>query len=170
MKLVDKNRVYDGYLKIDNLSVQYKSGNTHSREVMVKDNAVCALIYDKNIDKYVLVKQWRPASEDQVIEIVAGTLDIPNEDTVDALKREVLEETGYLVDSTELIGSCFVSPGCTTEFLSVFYCEVSNKVESGGGVHDEDIEIIYLTKEELLKLKSNDMKTLLSIMYIKTKL
>jgi ADP-ribose pyrophosphatase len=105
-----------------------------------------------------------------VIEVVAGTLDIPNEDPVDALKREVLEETGYLVDTTELIGSCFVSPGCTTEFLSIFYCEVSNKIESGGGVHDEDIEIIYLSKDELMELKSNDMKTLLSIMYIKNKL
>lgn len=170
MKLVDKKRSYDGYLKIDTLSVQYESGNVHSREVMNKYNAVCALVYDKNIDRYILVKQWRPASEDYITEVVAGTLDIENEDPLDALKREVLEETGYLVDSTELIGSCFVSPGCTTEFLSVFYCEVSNKVESGGGVHDEDIEIIYLTKEELLKLKSNDMKTLLSIMYIKTKL
>jgi ADP-ribose pyrophosphatase len=122
MKLVDKNRSYNGYLKIDNLSVEYKSGNIHSREVMVKDNAVCALIYDKIIDRYILVKQWRPASESSILEIVAGTLDIPNEDPIDALKREVLEETGYLVDSTELIGTCFVSPGCTTEFLSIFYC------------------------------------------------
>ncbi len=170
MKLVDKKRTYDGYLKIDDLSVQYKSGNIHSREVMNKDNAVCGLIYDKNINMYVLVKQWRPALEDQIVEIVAGTLDVPNEDPISALKREVFEETGYLVDSTELIGSCYVSPGCTTEFLSVFYCEVSNKIDAGGGIHDEDIEIIYLTKEELLELKSNDMKTLLSIMYIKTKL
>jgi len=170
MKLVDKNRSYNGYLKIDNLSVEYKSGNIHSREVMVKDNAVCALIYDKIIDRYILVKQWRPASESSILEIVAGTLDIPNEDPIDALKREVLEETGYLVDSTELIGTCFVSPGCTTEFLSNFYCEVSTKIESGGGVHDEDIDVVHLTKEELLELNSNDMKTLLSIMYIKTKL
>ena len=170
MKLVDKNRSYNGYLKIDNLSVEYKSGNIHSREVMVKDNAVCALIYDKIIDRYILVKQWRPASESSILEIVAGTLDIPNEDPIDALKREVLEETGYLVDYTELIGTCFVSPGCTTEFLSNFYCEVSTKIESGGGVHDEDIDVVHLTKEELLELNSNDMKTLLSIMYIKTKL
>lgn len=170
MKLINKKRIFDKYLKIDELEVEYKSGNVHNRQVMTKDNAVCALVYDTIIDKYVLVNQWRPANESYITEVVAGTLDVVNENKESAIKREILEEIGYEVDKITEIASCYTSPGCTTEHLTIYYVEVSNKLENGGGVEDEDIEILYLTKDELLNLNSNDMKTMLTILYIKNTL
>ena len=51
----------------------------------------------------------------------------------DAMIREIEEEIGYGVDKITLIDEGFVSPGGTTEMISVYFAEVSDKVGQGGG-------------------------------------
>jgi len=104
MKFVEtrRERVYDGFLKIDKLYFKQENVNGEwteefSREVIYRRNAVAILLIDPITKKLAFTKQLRPGSyiqgEPWIYEMVAGLID-PNEDMITALKREVKEEIG----------------------------------------------------------------------------
>lgn len=167
--IVKRENRYSGHLKIDELTVKTRSGDEVKREVLVKNDAVAALVYDTLKSKYILVSQWRPGSSSEILEIVAGTLDVAGEDPRDCIRREIEEEIGYKTDSIKLIDECYVSPGGTSELVTIYYCEVSEKISSGGGLEYEDIDIIEMDREELLQTRFRDAKTIIALNWLKNK-
>lgn len=170
-QIVNRENKYKSRFSIDELTIKNKSGKEIKREVMVRKDAVAALVYDTVLDKYIFVEQFRPGSGSSILEIVAGTLDKEGENPEDAIKREIEEEIGYKTDSIEYIDECYMSPGGSTELIYVYYCEVSEKISKGGGLEEEDeeIDIVALTKEEVLKTKFRDAKTLIGVSYLKSR-
>ena len=158
---------YKGYFKVDELTVKSRKGRELKREVMVRKDAVAALVYDTVMKKFIFVSQWRPGSNAVMIELPAGTLYVPGEDPRDAMKREIDEEIGYNTDTIHLIDECYMSPGGTTEIISIYYCEVSEKIHEGGGLENEDIDIIEMDVDEVLSTRFKDAKTIIGINYIK---
>jgi 8-oxo-dGTP pyrophosphatase MutT (NUDIX family) len=73
---------------------------------------------------------------------VAGSVDVVGERPEEALKREIVEEIGYRMDTCTHIRDFYVSPGGVSEIISLYYVEVSEKVSDGGGIGDENIETI----------------------------
>ena len=124
----DNKVLYDGYLKIEQREGKY--------EVIKSANAVGAIIYDTAKKKYIFVEQTRPAVEGKTVEICAGKID-EGENPEEALKREIIEETGYKVDEINHIYDYYSAIGYSTEIISLFYVEVSEKIGEGGGT-DED--------------------------------
>jgi ADP-ribose pyrophosphatase len=61
----------------------------------------------------LLVKQFRLGANSQTIEIPAGILE-PDEDPIEAVIRELREETGYRPLNIESLGGIFVAPAYTT--------------------------------------------------------
>jgi len=158
---------YKGHFSVDELTVKSRSGKEHKREVMVRKDAVAAVVYDTTKKKFIFVSQWRPGSNSDVLEIVAGTLDVPGEDPRDAMKREIDEEIGYKTNSIHLIDECYMSPGGSTEIITIYYCEVSEKIHDGGGLEDEDLDIIEMDLDDVLLTRFKDAKTIIGINYIK---
>ena len=52
-------------------------------------------------DDVVLVRQFRPAVEMEMLELPAGKLDVPGEEPADAARRELVEEAG--LDAPEMV-------------------------------------------------------------------
>ena len=74
-------------------------------------------------DHIVLIRQYRAAIDQLVLELPAGKLDVEGEPLADAASRECEEEIGYRPQQlTELI-SFFNSPGMTDEHTTVFVGE-----------------------------------------------
>jgi len=167
--IIDRKNKYKGFLNIDELTVKTKAGKEVKREIMVRPDGVAALIYDNVKDKYVLVSQWRPGAASDIVEIVAGTLDVAGEEPREAIKREILEEVGYETDSLKLIDECYVSPGGNTEKVSIYYAEVSNQIEAGGGhaSEHEEIDIVYMDYNELTTTRFRDAKTIIAVSWTK---
>ena len=92
--ILKRTEKYKGYYTIEQLEVLTKKGHTVRREVMLRKDAVCAVVYNTVTKQFVFVDQWRPGCNDKIIEVPAGTLDIPGEDPIDAMKREIDEEIG----------------------------------------------------------------------------
>mgnify|MGYP003649560904 CR=1 FL=1 len=139
-EVIKKDVAYDGYFKVMDYTI--KDGDSeYKREVFERGNSVAGVIYDTVKKKYIFVKQFRPSSGDMV-EVVAGSMDIEGEKPDEALKREIIEETGYKVDLINHLKDFYTSPGGTSEICSLFYVEVSEKVSEGGGVDGENIEVI----------------------------
>jgi nudix-type nucleoside diphosphatase (YffH/AdpP family) len=94
-----------------------------------------------------------PATTDGwLVEPLAGMIDTGEAPEAAAI-RETLEETGYRIREPELIGRFFVSPGGTSERVFLYFAEVgdADRVGMGGGIDDEDIQVLEIGLEELFE-------------------
>jgi nudix-type nucleoside diphosphatase (YffH/AdpP family) len=143
-EITNRKIVFDGYTKVEEVTI--KNGEKEiTREVLKTGNSVAAIIKDVVKNKYIFVSQYRPGSEGVMVEIVAGKID-SGEKPEQAIKREIMEETGYKVDFVKHLKDFYTSPGRIDEIMSIFYVEVSEQVNEGGGVDDEQITIVEVDK------------------------
>jgi ADP-ribose pyrophosphatase len=181
-----KNRIFNDFFKIDEAYLSYERFDGRMSPVVRRLNfergdSVAALIFNPETQKIILVNQFKYPSCDKgsgwITETIAGMVD-KNETPEAAIRREVLEETGYNVEKLKHISTFYVSPGGSSERIVLFYVEVSGvgKVEQGGGVEmeQEDIMTVELTVEEAQKQIENgeiaDAKTIIGIMWFQDQL
>jgi len=130
-----------------------QKGKRKTWEAVVSHDSVSTLLWHKEKDAFVLVKQLRPAilntdNEDgYTYELCAGIID-KNTTDVQIAKEEILEECGYDVPlkNLERITKFYPAVGVTGAYQKLYYAELdeSMKVNEGGGLHDEEIEVICL--------------------------
>jgi len=129
-----------------------QNGIAKDWEVVQAHDSVAILIYHTQKDAFVLVKQFRPAvylnnQDGMTIELCAGIVD-KELSLVEIAKEEIEEECGYDVplETIEKITSFHTSVGFAGSKQALYYAEIdeSMKVSGGGGVDDEQIEVVYL--------------------------
>ncbi|MCO4846326.1 MAG: NUDIX hydrolase [Sulfurovum sp.] len=119
-------------------------------------DSVSVLIYHKQRNAFVLVKQFRPPvflhnKDGYTYELCAGIVD--KDTTLEQItKEEIDEECGYDVplEKIERVTSFYTAVGFAGAQQTLYYCEVNDemKIHEGGGVHVEDIEVVYLDIDE----------------------
>lgn len=85
---------------------------------------VWALVENVSRNTFILVEQFRPLMDAQVIECVAGLVDqwySPE----DAIAKEILEETGYVAWKVDYLFQWPKSAGITTEQTLDYYAQVA---------------------------------------------
>jgi ADP-ribose pyrophosphatase len=65
------------------------------------------------------VRQYRHATGGDLLELPAGTLE-PGEEPLECARREIREEIGMAAASLREIGSFYLVPGYSTEYMHVF--------------------------------------------------
>ena len=110
---------------------------------------ICPLTTDHQV---VFVEQYRAPHQARCIEWPAGLVGDHGqpEDTVEAARRELLEETGFQDDVMIRIGPLAISCGLTNEAPHFFLALGCTQVEEGGGVDSEDITVHIVLFEEAL--------------------
>ncbi len=110
------------------------NGETLVREFVAHPGAV-AVIALNEANQVLLINQYRHPVREYLWEIPAGLLDLPGESKLEAAKRELLEETGYIAESwTELI-EFHTTPGGNNETIAIF---LARDLRHQG--HDFDLE------------------------------
>ena len=163
MKILDQEKVYDGFFKLYKVNLQTDKGKSLIWERLVSQNGVCAVVYNTITKEYIFVKQFRSGPLEYMIEVVAGLMDC-GLSPVDTIVKEINEEIGYEVDYLLELGSpVCMSPGKCGEIIYFYYAEVSNKITNGGGIEEdgEELEIISVPKAQIKSLNINDGKTLI---------
>ncbi len=120
-------------------------------------------------NKVVLVKQYRYAIHENLLEIPAGKRD-HDEDFLSTAKRELMEETGYGSNAFSLLTMIYPTPGYSDEVIHIFLAKnVYLLPEKSSGDDDEfiTIELVDLTtiKTLLSSQKIKDSKTLIALQY-----
>ena len=104
--------------------------------------AVVAVTDDR---EFVLTEQFRAAVGKRVIDLPAGLSgDLQGqEDEAESISalRELVEETGFHASALEHLADCPSSPGLTSEVVSYFFARGVKRVNAGGGVEHEQIDV-----------------------------
>lgn len=136
-------------------------------EAVISHNSVSTLLWHKEKDAFVLVKQLRPAilnadkNDGYTYELCAGIIDKDASD-VQIAKEEIFEECGFDVPLQNLqrITKFYPAVGITGAYQKLYYSEISEtmKVSEGGGLHDEEIEVIFLPLKEAKEFMFDEKK------------
>ena len=138
-----------------------QSGNRYTKEVGKSRDVVKVLLYHTQKDAFVLVKQFRALvyvnHPDLAVryELCGGREDKEGLSSEEIAKEEVVEECGYEVKNLEKITTL-----TTGGKMTLFYAEVdeSMKVDSGGGLEEENIELVYLPVSEAKEFMFDESK------------
>ncbi len=122
-------------------------------EAIISHDSVSVLLWHVDKKAFVIVKQFRVPvlnankTDGMMYELCAGIVD---KDTtkIQIAKEEILEECGYDVplDNLKKISSFYTNVGVSGAKQTVFYAECDNsmKVNEGGGLENEEIEVVYI--------------------------
>ena len=118
-----------------------------------------------------MVKQYRYAYQEEVLELPAGKLE-KGEDPYNAGIRELEEEVGLRAESLTSLGSMYPSCGYTNEIIYLYKANNVKEVKRHLDV-DENIDIYYFTLDEIVKMINDgtikDSKTIcLMFKYLQT--
>ncbi len=95
----------------------------------------------------LLIRQFRPPVDRYVIEFPAGLND-KDEPLEEVAKRELLEETGFVAEEVIKIAEGPLSPGSSTEILTVYLARDVRDTGRQRLDDVEEIEVIKIPEEE----------------------
>jgi nudix-type nucleoside diphosphatase (YffH/AdpP family) len=147
------------------------------REVFERGEASAILLYRRDAEKLVFVRQFRMPvhlwhEDGLMLEVAAGGME-RGESPCDAAIRECREETGYAPSAAVHVVTMHPSPAAVKERLHLFFAEVSDgeRPGSGGGVAEEheDVETVELAvpavREMLARGEFRDGKTIILLQW-----
>lgn len=173
--LVDSTEVARGNLLVlRHDTVIGADGGHHLREVVVHRGGV-AIVPLTAGHRVVLVRQYRHAVGETLLEIPAGTLDrldngdIENPDK--AARRELAEEIGHTAGEWIKFGRFYTAPGFTTEAMHLYLARDLQPIEGYTGPEpDENLDIVDLPIDAALRLAGSgeirDAKTLVGLFWL----
>ncbi len=148
-------------------AVRTKSdGTQHERAVVRHPGAVVILpLIDQQ--HVCLIRNYRVAVAQTLIELPAGTLE-PSEDPAVTAHRELIEETGYRADKIDRLHEFFLSPGILDERMHLF---LATQLTAGPAQREpnEEIENLVVSWSEAMQWVMDgtiqDAKTMVALLY-----
>lgn len=146
------------------LRVEVESWDGHEFDVVRHPGAVAVLPLLPDGDA-LLVRQWRPAIRDSLLEIPAGILDVEGEDAATAAGRELFEETGYRHRTIDFLVGIYPSAGFSDEYVHLFTAGTEPEPR---GEPEEGIEVVRGPLGDLVRRaragRIRDAKTALALL------
>ena len=131
-------------------------GSAFTRDIVRSPGAVgvLPLVFDaEGNPSVVLVTQYRPPYERDVIEIPAGMRDVDGEDTAEVARRELIEEAGLDAGELDLLTEIMPSPGMTDSITTLYLATDCRPVpHDRHGPEEEHMEILHLPLAEAIAM------------------
>jgi len=167
---ISRKRVFEGIiLNIDHAVNVLPNGKEALREIAAHIGASAVLPIDDQGNVY-LVRQYRAPLEKILLEIPAGKLDAPDEDRMEAAKRELAEETGLVADSWMHLTDTFNAAGYSSECISLYLARDLHK----GECHPDEDEFLNIVKmpfdeayDMVMRGEIRDAKTQITLLMAK---
>jgi len=102
-------------------------------------------------NEVILVRQYRHAAGEVQLEIPGGCID-NDESPEAAIRRELLEETGYAFDKFELLSILYANPATGNNKTHCFLATGGKKIQEQSLDHGEEIIVELVSIEKLKEL------------------
>lgn len=103
-------------------------------------------------NKVILIRQYRHAIGKVLLEIPGGVIDPTDATPEIAMKRELLEETGYAFSEIYSLGAVAPNPSTSTNLTHMFLALGGKKVQEQQLDHNEEIEVILADIAEVERM------------------
>lgn len=126
-EVLERRQIFTG--RVVNLSVErvvLPNGSTTDVEIVRHSGAVAVVAVDDR-NEVLLVRQYRHAIGEWLLEIPAGKLE-PGEDPLACVARELEEETGFRPGRIEPLGRIWPTPGFSDERIWLY---LASELEPG---------------------------------------
>ncbi|MFI3329463.1 MAG: NUDIX hydrolase [bacterium] len=163
-KKLNSKLIYEGrVVKLTVDDVLCDNDIESKREVIHHNGGAAILVVVDN--KVLLEKQFRYPFNDYIYEIPAGKLEI-GEDPLEAAKRELEEETGFVALDIKDLGCMYPSVGYTNEVIKLYLVTKLKEGKLNLDIDEViDIEFVEMSKvkEMILNNEIVDAKTLCAL-------
>lgn len=165
-KQLASKQIFDGkVVKLFVDDIELPNGKGAFREVVRHPGAVCVIpITDEG--EVIMVRQFRYPFSSVLLEIPAGKLEI-GEDPLDAVKRELEEESGVVAENVEFIGMTYTTVAFTDEKIYTYMATGLSYTESHPD-EDEFLEVVKIPLDALVEMvmtgEIKDSKTQVAIL------
>jgi ADP-ribose diphosphatase len=176
-RVVARNVLHRGrYLEFRIDTIERADGSRSTRDIVGHPGAVAIVAIDDH-DRVLLVRQYRIAAGEALLEIPAGTLDVDpvtgrTEDPDVAAARELEEETGYRARSWRHVAGFWSAPGFASEFMHLYLATdlVPAHENRLGPDEDEHLELERLPRAEAIAAaeqgRLRDAKSLVGLLWL----
>jgi ADP-ribose pyrophosphatase len=166
-KQISRERIFKGkVLEVVRDTVELPNGEPVTREFCLHVGAACVipLLSDGRV---IMERQYRYPHSRVFFEIPAGKLNYAGEDSLEAAKRELLEETGAIASKYTYLGKLIPSPAIVGEWIDMYLAEDITFAERHLD-DDEFLEVETVPLRELYEMVMNgkieDGKTQIAIL------
>ena len=165
-KKLTSKQIFDGkVVKLFVDTVELPNGETAIREIVRHPGAVCVVPVTSE-GEVIMVKQFRYPFEEVMLEIPAGKLE-PGEDPLEAVKRELEEESGAVAGKIQHIGQLYTTVAIFDEKIQI-YLATDLTFASAHPDQDEFLETTKIPLKTLVEMVMNgeipDAKTQIAIL------
>lgn len=117
---MSETTVFDGSLiSVASVQLEGPDGDRFEREVVHHPGAV-VVVPVTGEGRAVMVRQYRAAVGDELLEVPAGKRDVDGEPAEETARRELAEEVGLRAGRLELLARFYNSPGFSDEFTWLY--------------------------------------------------
>ena len=135
--------------------VTMSGGGVAGRDVVVNKNAVVVVALD-DVDRVVLIRQYRHAVGKRLWELPAGLCDVDGEEPVVTAARELAEEADLVAARFDLLVDLHPSPGFSTEQVRIFLARELTAVPADARHErtdeEADLEIVWRDLDEAVAM------------------
>ncbi len=145
-RVVDSRVLHRGrYLTFRVDTVERADGTRATRDIADHPGAVAILAIDAD-DNVLMVRQFRLAAGQTMLEVPAGTLDVADDGTIEdpdlAAPRELEEETGMRAATWRTLGHFYTAPGFTSERMTLYLATDLRAADADRLGPDEDERLL----------------------------
>lgn len=165
-KQLSSKQIFDGkVVKLFVDDIELPNGKGAFREVVRHPGAVCVIPVTES-GEVIMVKQFRYPFSRVLLEIPAGKLE-PDEEPLDAVKRELEEESGVVAENVEFIGMTYTTVAFTDEKIYT-YMATGLAFKESHPDEDEFLEVVRIPLDKLVEMvmsgEIKDSKTQVAIL------
>jgi ADP-ribose pyrophosphatase len=170
---IDEALVHQGHIwSVVVADFEAPDGTTFRRDVVRSPGAVAAVPVHADGDGTLvvtLVRQYRPAFDELVLEIPAGMRDVPGEPPEETARRELVEEAGWSPGRLELLVAMYPAAGMTDAVTHIFLAtDLTPAPRRTHGPEEDHLEVLHVPLASAVELidtgEIRDAKTIIGLL------